>query len=126
MEKRRKIDKSRQGRKSYHQGRFAEFIACMILTCKGYRIIRRRYSSSTGEIDVLAVRNNTVIAVEVKSRRSYNEAMEAVSDEQISRISRSLLLFLQKNRIYNSFNSRVDSIHISPWRLPVHIKNISK
>lgn len=49
-------------------GRRAEWLAALLLSLKGYRILARNYVVRGGEIDLVARRGSTVIFVEVKAR----------------------------------------------------------
>jgi len=64
------------------QGHLAEFIAAWLLRMKGYRILKKRYKTPVGEIDLIAARGWTLIAVEVKQRSSFLNAGEAITFKQ--------------------------------------------
>ena len=51
-------------------GAWGEDRACEYLTDKGYRIIRRNFSSRTGEIDIICKKGNMTVFIEVTTRRS--------------------------------------------------------
>ena len=55
-------------RKAYRLGFLAEWIAAGFLLIKGYRIIALRYAAHSGEIDIIALRRDVVVFVEVKAR----------------------------------------------------------
>ncbi len=58
-----------------------EEIACRELRRRGYRILDRRYRTRLGELDIVAREDQTIVFVEVKTRRSrrYGLAEEAVT-----------------------------------------------
>jgi hypothetical protein len=71
-------------------GLAAETLAAFYLRCKGYRILAQRYRNAQGEIDLLARKGATLVAVEVKARRSleacdYSVPLEAGQNRPRSR-----------------------------------------
>ena len=55
-------------KKTYQFGLFAEKIAILLLRLKGYQILKWRYKSYYGEIDIVAKKSRVIIFVEVKAR----------------------------------------------------------
>jgi putative endonuclease len=51
-----------------------EAVAAEFLTARGYRVVSRNFRCPQGEIDIIAVDGDTVVFVEVKSRRSGQAA----------------------------------------------------
>jgi len=62
-------------------GRQGEELAAEYLIKLGYQILQRNYRTPRGEIDLLANQGDTLVIVEVKSRRSllYGEGFESVT-----------------------------------------------
>src|SRR3989344_4381790 len=58
-----------------------ENIACEFLKKKGYKIIERNFRKGYGEIDIIAIKDKTLVFVEVKTRTSnaYGTPFEAIS-----------------------------------------------
>jgi putative endonuclease len=108
---------------SYQTGILAEFIAATILTLKFYRIIERRYKTRVGEIDIIAIRDKTVIFIEVKKRSNKNHLFESITSKQQGRICKAAELFLNRNPVYEGYKKRFDAILITSNLLPNHIKN---
>ena len=46
--------------------------ACRVLEARGYRILQRRYRTRFGELDIVARHDQTVVFVEVKTRRGHS------------------------------------------------------
>ncbi len=65
-----------------HRGQWGERVAAWLLRLKGYRILARQDRGPMGEIDIIAARGNTLVFVEVKSRPTYAQALDAVSAAQ--------------------------------------------
>jgi putative endonuclease len=113
----------RKRRRAYFRGRTAEFLAASVLRMKGYHIVVRGYRKPVGEIDIIARRNNLLVAVEVKARPRIAEAAEAVSQKQRRRIARALQAFVMEQPRYDNFNLRFDVLLVtSLWRWPRHIE----
>jgi putative endonuclease len=106
----------------YSHGLVAEFLAILFLTFKGYRILKHRLKTPWGEIDLLAVRGNTLVCVEVKKRSSVIRALESVSSRQRGRLARSVLWYMQKHRCL-SMPVRFDVVCWQPWGWPHHVPN---
>jgi len=119
-------------RKSAHRyGHIAETVAALSLRCKGYRILASRYRNSYGEIDLLASRGNTLVAVEVKARQSLKQCEDTVPPWKQQKIARAMLGALSgQGGIAAKItglgkgahpNIRFDVIWIAPMQWPRHI-----
>ena len=106
----------------HQQGHLAELLAALLLQLKGYRILRRRYKTPLGEIDLIAARGRTLVAVEVKYRTALDQAGEAITLKQRKRIERAFLLYLQNLR-RKPDQIRFDAILLSPYKWPRHLQN---
>lgn len=104
-------------------GIFAEFIAVIFLKLKFYKILKRNYRNKLGEIDIIAFKNKTLIAIEVKARKNINSFEEILSKNQMNRIKRSMNIFYSNKKYYDKYNIRFDLIIIRPYKLPQHCKN---
>lgn len=110
-------------RRAYFRGRTAEYLAATALRMKGYHIVARGYRKPFGEIDIIARRNNLLVAVEVKARPRIAEAAEAISAKQKRRISRALEAFVMERPKFDGFNVRFDVLLVtSLWKWPSHIE----
>lgn len=104
-------------------GNRAEEQACKYLEKNNYKIIQRNFSSKIGEIDIIAYKNDTIIFIEVKYRRSgsHGSAIEAVNYRKQKKIIKISKYFLLKNEKYYQNNIRYDVIGISNNKID-HIK----
>jgi putative endonuclease len=77
-------------------GKHGEDLAAVWLAEAGYRIIERNYRCLFGEIDIVAQEGDTLVFVEVKSRRSgaFGAPELAVGLEKQRKISRISLHYL--------------------------------
>ena len=94
-------------------GKKGEDIAVAYLKSAGYRIIERNYKCLFGEIDIVAKDGNTVVFVEVKSRKSeeFGDPQVAVGLEKQKKISKISLNYLEEKKIYPC-NARFDVVAI--------------
>ncbi|MDO9412781.1 MAG: YraN family protein [Pseudolabrys sp.] len=106
---------------AFSRGISAESIAAAWLIGKGYRILARRFRCAAGEIDIVAGRRHTIIFVEVKARATFDEAAEAVTPRQRSRIATAAEIWLANNPKVTFTDLRFDAILIVPGKLPKHI-----
>jgi len=88
-----------------HAGRFLRRHGHRILAC------RRRYRY--GEIDIIAVENQTIVFVEVKTRRSEQKGRpgEAVNHTRQQRLTRAALAYLKSHGLLE-YPSRFDVIEV--------------
>jgi len=122
---RKPLDKKR---KAYLWGQRAEWLAILLLMCKGYRILARRFKCKSGEIDLIAQKRNLICFIEVKARATTYDALYALSPQQRQRITRAAEWYLSKNRHNgqggaNDVICRFDVMAAEPWRLPIHVKD---
>jgi putative endonuclease len=106
---------------AYRRGLSAEALAAWLLRAKFYRILARRYRTPAGEIDVVARRGRTVAFVEVKTRPSDVDALQAVGATARRRIARAAELWLAAHPGAAGFDLRFDIVIVVPGRLPRHV-----
>ncbi len=98
---------------NYEKGINAESKVTNILINSGYEILGNRVRTKYGEIDILAFKDNTVIAVEVKQRKTLNIARECLTSRQMHRISKALQLIIFQRNVLNEFeNYRIDVVFL--------------
>lgn len=98
------------------KGRWAETFAVCLLKAKGYRILARRFKTPVGEIDIIAAKKNLLVGVEVKARKTFDQAMWALTPHQQLRINKALQIFLIYAPKWTSADIRFDIILIQfPW-----------
>ena len=69
-------------------GKNAEIFAAKFLSSKGYRIIDRNFRSKFGEIDIIAIKENYLVFVEVKARTNnlFGFPEESVTQSKLNKI----------------------------------------
>lgn len=95
------------------KGYEGEEIACKYLKSKCYNILERNFRSKTGEIDIIAKKNNLIVFVEVKTRSNTNfgYAYEAVNKKKQSKIIKTALYYVKLKRLEN-YQLRFDIIEV--------------
>ncbi|MDX2263963.1 MAG: YraN family protein [Hyphomicrobiales bacterium] len=105
----------------YGSGVAAEAEAAGALQTHGYEVLARRYKSPSGEIDLVVSKANVVSFVEVKRRRSQEEAAWAVTPRQQRRISEAAACWLQAAPAYARHDVTFDAVLIAPGSPPYHM-----
>lgn len=118
----RRTLESRQ--RSERDGRRAEWLAALWLGLKGWRVIDRRARTAAGEIDLVAIRGDTLAFIEVKARPSLDAAREAVSLRQRARLLRAGSAWRARHPRFVRFQPRFDLVLMAPWQLPRHERNV--
>jgi putative endonuclease len=100
---------------SVSMGREGESEIAEILRAEGWSVIARNFRSSRGEIDLIAVRGDEIIFVEVKRWHRYDESelFRAINGQKIRKIIETSKLFLSKYRQYSGKRIRYDVMFLS-------------
>ena len=113
--------------KSHNAGKRAETLAAWYLRLKGYKILNTRFKCKMGEIDLIAKKKNTLVAVEVKYRPGHKDspeqALETISQHSQSRIMRALQYYISQNPPYNDYALRFDAIIVTGMVRMLHLDN---
>jgi len=109
--------------RAYRAGVVAETIAAWLYRLKGYRILARRYRSPVGEIDLVATRGERLAFVEVKRRKTQDEAAFAVTAKQKRRIVRAAQYWVASHPDFVGHAIAFDVVLCAPWALPRHVQN---
>lgn len=107
-------------KKAWRRGHVAEYLAAAFLLLKGYRILSIRHRTKLGEIDIVARKGDLAVFIEVKSRRSAQEAIDAVSFSSQKRIRAASDLWLARQPDSALLSQRYDIVAMLPGRWPQH------
>lgn len=102
-------------------GRRAEWAAALLLMAKGYRILGMRLRTPQAEVDLAARRGAVLAIVEVKRRRTLEEALLAVTPGQRERLRRAGLALMARGGRNKPAVVRLDLVALAPGRWPRHI-----
>lgn len=81
-------------------GRYGERVAVRHLQAAGFQVLDRNWRCEWGELDVVAVDGDCLVAVEVKTRRSTaaGSPLDAVTPAKLARLRRLTAAWLQAHR----------------------------
>ncbi|MDB2415317.1 YraN family protein [Rickettsiales bacterium] len=109
---------------SYDKGLYAEILSILLLFFKGYRILKWRYKTKVGEIDIIAKKSNSLVFIEVKARKKLSDALESITPRQKDRIIRASSYFIKQKNYKKEPNIRFDVMILCDANfLPKHIKH---
>jgi len=110
-----------RGTKARRDGARAEWIVALLLMAKGYRILGMRLRTPQGEVDLAAERGGVLAIVEVKRRRTIEEALLAVTPAQRARLRRAGQALMGRGGRNKPAVVRLDLVALAPGRWPRHI-----
>lgn len=95
------------------KGKAGEKIANDYLIKNGYKILEINYRNRLGEIDIIAIYNDILVFVEVKSRTNmnYGFAYEAVNYKKQRKIINTSSVYIKSNN-FDKFQLRYDIIEV--------------
>jgi|Wag4MinimDraft_12_1082652.scaffolds.fasta_scaffold00024_18 putative endonuclease len=105
------------------KGNAGEQKAAAFLKKEGYQIIEKNYRTPFGEIDIIALQNETLVFIEVKSRssRQFGTGAESVDRRKQYKIIKSAQVYIKKFYQHEQ-KCRFDVISIDSGKIS-HIKN---
>ena len=114
---------SRTRQDAERRGRRAEQLAAIWLRLKGYSILDMRVKTQLGEIDIIALRKDTLAFVEVKQRPTIEQAQNAVTTRNWYRVSRAAEYWASQRNNFQNKSWRYDLVAIAPLRAPAHFQD---
>lgn len=96
-------------------GKLGETAACQFLQTKGLRLIEHNYALATGEIDLIMQDKKDIVFIEVRTRSNnrYGTTIESVNYHKQTKLIKTALYYMQKNRLLYKVNCRFDIIGIT-------------
>lgn len=87
------------------KGRRGEDQACAWLTSEGFVVIERNWRVRAGEIDVIATKDQEIVFVEVKSRKTnlFGGAVSSLSERRIERLRNAALVYISEHDKFQYF-----------------------
>lgn len=94
-------------------GNKGERLAARYLRRKGFKILARQYATRWGEIDLIALDGETIVFVEVKSRRSEAAGLpvEAITYDKQKKLTRMALAYLKRHGLLEN-SARFDVVAV--------------
>ncbi len=103
------------------KGSIAENKAIEFLIKNGFKIVKTNFYCKFAEIDIIALKNNTLHFIEVKSGKNF-EPIYNITPKKVSKIVRCAYFYIQKYNLL--YNFEIDAIIIKDKKLEF-IKNIT-
>ncbi len=105
------------------KGWLAEKVARIFLCLKGYKIIAQNHKRWV-EVDILASKESILVAVEVKYRRTRQQAITALGMRQKQRLLQQALHLSVE---YKMQGARVEAVFIfMEWPFLIHVEHVEK
>ena len=104
------------------KGNIAEDRASEFLLEKGFSVIERNFYSRFGEIDIIALKDEVLHFVEVKSGLDYESAIQNITPRKLSRLIKTGDVYMKKNSLHVDFV--YDAVIVTPKDLEI-VENIT-
>ncbi len=94
-------------------GSLGEKIAAEYLRKQGYKILEQNFSKRWGEIDIIAIDQDTLVFIEVKTRTSnaFGSPLEAITPWKLKTLTRTLQFYKATHRSLPD-SLRIDAVAI--------------
>lgn len=115
--------RSTSRRTAYFFGLYAEIWAACYLIMTGHWIVKWRYKTPFGELDLVAMKKDIIVIVEVKARAHIEDASVALTSRSKQRICKAAEFFLTRYPDYADKTIRFDLIAISGIGRLRHLDN---
>jgi len=99
---------------STEKGRTGEERAARYLKRRGYKIVDRNVRAGRGELDIVSLKNDTLVFVEVKAHQSREQGLLAVSSDKCERLRSAANAYLGKMPGFTGLQCRFDLIILTP------------
>jgi putative endonuclease len=109
--------------RAYRSGVLAETIVALLLRLKGHRIVGQRYKTPVGEIDLVALKGKRLAFIEVKRRKTREDAAWTLPARQRRRIVRAAQYWLAGHPDFAGQEIAFDVVLAAPWTWPRFIAN---
>lgn len=107
-------------------GKKGEDLAVQLLRKKGYQILATNYTFNKFEVDIIARKNNILVAVEVKTRSTpeFGNPQDFVKPKQIKRLVATIDHYVNENKL--DVNVRFDIVAIIKNKLGTEIEHLEE
>jgi len=91
------------------KGNLAEQKACDYLKSQGFTILEQNfYAKKLGEIDIIALKDEVLHFIEVKSAPEYETAIDNITPAKLSKLKRSVDYYIQTQK--TPYDYTIDAI----------------
>lgn len=104
------------------KGNIAEDRASEFLLDMDFLIIERNFYSRFGEIDIIAIKDEVLHLIEVKSGDDYESAVQNITKKKLSKIIKTGYVYMKKSKLDILFV--YDAIIVTPNKIS-YIENIT-
>lgn len=104
------------------KGNAAEDRASEFLLDMDFLIIERNFYSRFGEIDIIAIKDEVLHLIEVKSGDDYESAVQNITPKKLSKIIKTGYVYMKKSKLDILFV--YDAIIVTPNKIS-YIENIT-
>jgi len=99
---------------AYERGVQAEQVAALYLRGQGYDVLEERYKTPVGEIDLIVGKGERIIFAEVKSHKSEEQALLAVTARSRRRIEAAAEHYIAHHEGIAGYEMRFDVLVVPP------------
>ncbi len=99
--------------KRHETGKIGEDLAVKYLEQKGYKILERNFECKQGEIDIIAIQEQEIVFIEVKTRTNpkYGAPADAVNKIKQKHLIKSVQYYIYNRHLEEEY-IRIDIIEI--------------
>jgi len=102
---------------STKKGKHGEDTACRYLKKHGYEVVDRNRRLARGELDIVAVKDEVLVFVEVKSHKQRDAGLLAMHTDKCERFISAANTWLGLHEQYANYQCRFDLILVQPHKL---------
>jgi len=112
-------------RKNKEIGDKGEQLACYYLMEKGYQILESNYRYKRVEVDIIGLKDSTIVFVEVKVRSSnaYGYPEQAVTEDKANRIRTAAEYYMDERKWDKNIRFDIIAITLNPEVEIVHLED---
>ncbi len=99
---------------STKKGNKGEEAACRYLQRHGYQVLDRNRRLARGELDIVALKGDILVFVEVKAHKQRETSLLAMHEDKCKRIISAALAWQALHKAYADYQCRFDLIIVTP------------
>ncbi len=101
------------------KGKQAEDTACKYLEKQGYSIIERNRRLGRGELDIIALKADILVFVEVKGHQNRESSLDAMHSDKQRRMVSAAQTWLGQHAKFAGYQCRFDLIVVIPFNIKI-------